>query len=189
VAGVDEARDRGEDDAESGGSRPDRLGEKVVVARQVAQCLGEPIALGAFGQHREDAFRRGAVGLGEQHVEGDRGRALIVEPGDEFGEPPPRPRPLAEALERAFVDGDDPDRQGGIVGARVGALELVEDDVAQRDQRRRIGEPHGEPQGDQHQPHRQDRKLPHHPPHAGTPTAPATARRRRRRRPGGRRCR
>jgi hypothetical protein len=81
--------------------------------------------------------RRGAVRLGEQHVECDRGRAGRPQPLHQVGHLAARPRPLAEPAQAVVVDIDDA-HADILVSARLPALVLVEHIVAQGLQRQGI---------------------------------------------------
>ena len=79
----------------------------------------------------DHAADRRPVGLGEYHVEGDHGGALLGELVDQARDDRAWPGPLTELGQGGLVDVDDADRRGGMIGPRLDALEAVEGDVAQ----------------------------------------------------------
>ncbi len=64
-------------------------------------------------------FRRGAVRLGKQDVEGDDRGALVAELLQKVGDHGPRPRPLPDLGKQFLVDVDDPHRLARIVIPRA----------------------------------------------------------------------
>ena len=121
----------------------DRARQDRVMGRQLAELAAQRLDLGIVWPLREHPVGRGAVGLGEHHVEGDGGGAHLGQPVDDARDQGARPRPLAELLERGVVDVEDAHRRlGRVERARLEALEAVEHQVAQLHHRRRILRPH-----------------------------------------------
>jgi hypothetical protein len=97
----------------------------------------------------DDLLDRGAIGLGEQHVEADHRRALAAQRDEQVAHLGAWPRPLPQLLERRLVDVDDADRQLRIVGLRRELLIGIEGDQAQRAHEERIDDAHEHRRGEQ----------------------------------------
>ena len=106
------------DEAEHDRRLADRLGEDLVVGGKLLDLLSQARQSLRLRPEAERVGGRHAIGLGEHHVEADRGRAIGGELVDEVGEHRARPGPLAHLLQRVLVDIDDAHREGGIEGLR-----------------------------------------------------------------------
>ena len=90
----------------------------------------------------------GAIGFGEDHVEGNHGGALFAQPGDQLRDAIATPRPLADRRQAEVVDVDDGDAavrrlrrnraEQGVVGAAIDVGDEIraEDDQRHGDERR-----------------------------------------------------
>ena len=86
--------------------------------------------------------RRGqAVGLWEDHIEGDCRGALFLQLADKIAQDGSRPRPLTYPLERVLVDIDDANGQFGVELERRNPLVSIEDKRAQARNGGRIPNP------------------------------------------------
>ena len=112
----------------------DGVGQHLVVVLDRRRELLHGLGIGIGDEVLDHAADRRAVGLGEHHVEGDGGGALLGQLVDQTRDDGTRPRPLAELGQGGLVYVDDADRRGGMVGPRLEALEVVEGDVAQAGQ-------------------------------------------------------
>ncbi len=113
---------------ETGGDSvpPEGVGKEVVVVGKVGGevdlCAGTDKRLGGGAERR-------SVGLGEDHVEGDRCRSELTEVIDDLGELRAWPWPLPDLAQRRLVDVDDGDRRSGF-GTRFQVLVKIENERA-----------------------------------------------------------
>ena len=87
---------------------PHRIGENLIVARQLAQLA--PGRLIEIAEGVGGGIGIEPVGLGEDDVEGDHHGAEPGQIGDHVRDARARPRPLAELGQAGFVDIDNGDR-------------------------------------------------------------------------------
>ena len=134
------------DDARLG----DRVGQDLVVIGHLVGLLPQAPHRRRVGPQRQHPRRRGAVGLGEDHVEHDHRGAELGEPRDQLGDLRARPRPLADALQRRVVEVDDAHRR---LPVRPGLkpLKAVENEQAQAAHDVGIGDPETRAPGKQGQ--------------------------------------
>ena len=127
-------------------SLPDRVGEDLVVAGQLHEPLAGRIVDLAEMLHR--LVRRRAIGLREDHVEGDRRGLQFVEPCEQVRQDGARPGPLPERRDAGLVDIDDHDwaNRGA---ARADPLIEVEASQPQFLQRGRIPDAQADQHGQQ----------------------------------------
>ena len=140
-----------------------RIGEKLIVARQLAQPgAGFLIEIAKrIGRH----VGVEPVGLREHDIEGDRRGAEPGQIGDDVGDPGSRPGKLTEFRQTLFVDIDDGDRRLGHLRARFDALEVIEGADAKLLDRSRIGDAQGGDADQQRQAHQpRIAELPFEPP-------------------------
>jgi hypothetical protein len=121
-------------------SPTDRLGEDLVIARQMEQasaCIVVQVAkmLHGFVERRAVWFRK-------YDIERDRRGLPLVQASEQVCEDGPRPGPLPKCAQAALVDVDDHDRTNGGI-ARAGSLEEVKASKPELLQRTRIPDPDG----------------------------------------------
>ena len=105
----------------------DGLGKDSVVVRQRVRSGAQGVEFRRRRPHRQHPPGRGAIGLGENHVEGDHRCPQLVEPVDQPRHQIARPRPLAEPLQRLVVQIDDAHRHRRVIGPRAQTHEGIED--------------------------------------------------------------
>src|SRR6478735_4383104 len=104
-------------------SPTDRLGEDIVIARQMEQAPARVVIQVAKMLH--GFVERRAVWFRKYDIERDRRGLPFVQASEQICEDSPRPGPLPKCDQAALVDVDDHDRTNGGI-ARADILEEVE---------------------------------------------------------------
>jgi hypothetical protein len=127
-------------------SPADRIGENLVVARQLQQSL--PRGFVHVAKMRHGLVGGRAVRFGKNHIERDRRGLQLVQTGQQISEDRPRPGPLPIGAHAFLVDIDDHD------GADVGhsrADVLIEVEASKPELLERLGIPRSQQEEDRQQ--------------------------------------